>query len=148
MSKIFAVTTPQLTANGQMSYSFMLAPGVSDDILECGYWGVVTIRHKGENEVNPFRLARGEPNAVGDDGVMRWDLHLFAPSEGNVYSGGADAHPPQEDGLRELLTGGMHDKGSVALLMERNVFDRVQSVCTGLGIEVQVHHHPEPLSTS
>lgn len=145
---VFAVTTPQLRTTGRMSHNFMVQQGVPDDILNCKVWGLVTIRRKGDNEVNPFRLVQGEPYAIGDNGVMRWDVHLFQSGRGNIFSGGVDEHRPQEDGLQQLLQSALEDKGSAALLMERSVFNRFETVCKTLGIALLVHHHQEPLSTS
>ncbi|HSX24574.1 MAG TPA: hypothetical protein VLG69_01265, partial [Candidatus Andersenbacteria bacterium] len=90
MATVFCiVTTPQLQDNGKVSFKFLVQPGVPRDFI-CDIWGIVTMRRKGDTEMDPFKLVRGEPDAIGEDGVKRWDIHLFTGERGNICSGGVD----------------------------------------------------------
>ena len=52
-------------------------------------WGLLTRASKSSDYVNPFRLARGEPGAVGDDGVPRWELFLGQDGQ-QIFFGAVD----------------------------------------------------------
>ncbi len=140
------VTTPQLEQTERVSFKFLVHPGVPRDFI-CDTWGIVTMRRKDDNEINPFKLARGEPGAIGDDGVKRWDIHLFTGERGNICSGGVD-ESSDEGGLRTLLRDATEGIDRIALLMEKDLLDRFTNVCNALGIEFQIHECSENLSTS
>jgi hypothetical protein len=142
MYRFFVVTTPDLRKTGTMSYRFMVEPGIPDEVMDCKIWGLLTLRSKDNNELNPWT------GAVGDDGVQRWDLHLFRDS-GFVLTVSVDADVPEDEGLGRLIEKALEDRScGIALLMQRTSFDRFAASCKRMEVPIKVHHHANPLTTS
>ena len=105
------------------------------------------LRQKGDDEINPFKLARGEAGAIGDDGVQKWEIWLGG-SGGMKAQGSVEENPPEEDRIKRLLGDLFDDGSSAVLLMSRDVYDRLESVCQALGFELEAHHYDGELVTS
>jgi len=144
--RLYVITATDVQETGKMSFAFMFK---SESPFEeyadvSGKYGKVTLREKGELEVNPFKLARGEPGAIGPDGKLKWQVHVGSSGSGQVFTGHVNEGPPEEEGLQELLEG----IPDCVLLMPRNLFDRFQTACKNTNIELGVHHFDGELSTS
>jgi hypothetical protein len=146
---VFVVTTTELQDTGKMSVKFMIRDGIPTNelIRYAGVWGLARRRRKDDNEVNPWKLVREEKGAIGDDGVRRWDLHLFK-SDGFLFCGNVDEIPTTEEGLKELISSAFENIDRAVLLIPRNDFDAFEAACNDIGIEVKSHHYDGALSTS
>jgi hypothetical protein len=108
-----------------------------------GRFGHIKLEEKGENELDPFKWARGEPGALGPNGVKKWREHTFVSGEGADLGGSCD-ESDNDTGLQKLLV----DAGDAVLLMERDIFDRFEAACKAAHIKVDAHHCTYGLSTS
>jgi len=143
--RIYVVTATKVIENGRVSYTFMFKSNSPfENYVEIsGTYGFVELREKGRNEINPFRLVRGEPDAIGPDGKLKWQVFVGTDGE-QTFTGHVDESPPDEGGLQQLL----ESMPDCVLLMERGLFDRFKSACEKADVELKTHHFDGELSTS
>jgi hypothetical protein len=143
--RLFVVTAPAITDTGRVSFKFLFdskAQNIPFDTT--GRYGQVMLEDKHKDEVDPFKLARGEPGAVGPNGTKKWRI-CIGNSKCRDLAGSVNECPNEnERGLQELLK----DAGEAALLMERGIFDRFELAAKAVGYEVLAHHFDGTLSTS
>ena len=72
---------------------------------------------------------RGEPGAVGDDGIKRWTAFVFKDGYGQIFGAGVD---DVEEGLLEFV----EDIPTCVLLMQRDIFDTFQAACKSRKLDV------------
>ncbi len=142
--RIYAITAEQIKETGEISFIFMFnSKAPYEEFREIAKsYGLIKLRDKDENEVNFFKLSRLEPNAVGPDGVKKWEL--FVGSGGRQVFFGSCEERANEQGLQELLLG-VQD---CVLLMEEKLFSRFEEVCKKVGIALGYFHYQGDLSTS
>jgi len=128
-----------------ISYIFMFDSGAPHELFMelSDNYGLLELRDKGENEIDPFKLARGQPGAIGPDGVMKWEISVGSSGE-QVFGGNADEAPPNEGGLKNLLA----EMPDCVLLMEKAIFGRFEKACQNLRIEVKSFHYEGTLATA
>lgn len=148
--KIFAIAANRIEDNGTVSFRFMFQCGVPDDLIEdildlSDNFGVLTLKEKPHNYVDPFRLAHGEPDAIGSDGVLRWGLHVFKSGQGPILDAGFNEDPGVEASLKESL---LVDVPDCVLLTHVEAFERLKSVCKNAGIQLKSHRFDGTLATS
>lgn len=144
MKSIYVITTPAIRNTDRVSFKFMFdskAPFEKFASIS-GNYGIVKLTDKDSNEINPFKLARGESGAIGSDGVKKWRINIF-DSDGLVLAGSVE-ESPQESGLQKILG----DVDSCVLLMETSIVDKFRDVCNVLGIQIDMFACDEILSTS
>lgn len=137
------VAADSVVDTGKISYIFMINSDMPRDFGNSKLYGNLYLREKAPNEVNPFRLARGEPGAIGPDGFKRWTCHL-GDSYGQKFFASADEDKINEEGLQQILK----DLPDGILLVEKNLLERIQAACTFMGIELHVHSYDGTLATS
>lgn len=144
--KLYVITATDVKETGEATFSFMFkSKSPFKEYRDVsGKYGMVKLREKGENEVNPFKLARGEPGAIGPDGKLKWQVYVGSSGSGQLFTGHVDECPPEEKGLQELLEG----IPDCVLLIPRDLFDRFQAACENADIELGAHHFDGELSTS
>lgn len=147
--KLFVITGTSIKDTGKVSWSFTMKDGVPFDKFAsyCGKFGWLLLRQKGKNEFNPFKLVRGEPDAIGNEGIKKWEVFIFEAGKGQIFTGSADETPEKEseEGLRSLIK----DLPDCVLLMSRDLFARFEKVCMGFGnVTLGFHHHEGELETS
>ena len=144
--RIFAITGTDVADNGRVSFKFMFESGApAEKFLSYGEWGTLCLRDKGDNEIDPFKFARGEPGSVGPDGVQKWEIHLFESGKGFTMTAHVEEAPDEEEkGLQRVLK----DANDCVVLMKRDEFDRFEVACRAAGIEMDCHHFDGELSTS
>lgn len=146
--KLFAITGKSIRDNGRVSYAFMVKRSIPyREFAELsGTFGWLRLRRKGDNEVNPFKLVRGEPGAVGDDGVKKWEIFVFRSGRGQIMTGSVEETPEKE--IEEGLKGLLEDMPNCVLLMSRDLFDRFEKACQTADINLDFHHYEGELATS
>jgi len=145
MSKrLFVITTPSIKETGRISFKFMFdSKAPFNDFVDIAEdYGIVKLTDKAENEINPFKLMQGEPNAIGPDGVKKWRIYV-GNSKGLVLSGSVE-ESPNEEGLQRLL-GDMDD---CVLLMEEKLLDRFRIACNDAEIQLDTFQCNSELFTS
>ena len=147
VKSIYVITCTHLIETGKMSFKFMFdskAPFTElADYSNANNYGFVKLTEKEENEVNPFKLMQGEPNAIGPDGIKKWRIYT-GDSKGQTFGGSVEEVPKKEDGLMRLL----EDIESCILLMDVALFERFSIACNRLQINIRGHHFDGELSTS
>ncbi|NQT50107.1 hypothetical protein HQ571_05420 [Candidatus Kuenenbacteria bacterium] len=145
-NRIFAITGTDVVNNGLVSFKFMFDSGAPPNkILTYGEWGTLHLRDKGDDEIDPFKLVRGEPGAVGPDGVQKWQFNLFKSGTGSTLTAHVEEAPDEEEkGLQSILK----EANNCVVLMKRGEFDRFEVACLAAGIEMDCHHFDGSLSTS
>lgn len=144
MKKFFVITTPKVIETNEISFYFMFQSNAPREKLLWGEaYGVVTLKEKDENFINPFRLVRGEPNAIGPDGKKQWKIDLGKGAR-QIFGGSVDEELEQEAGLRELIA----EMPSATLLMQRDIFDRFEKAAQALDVTVDLFHCDFPLVTN
>ena len=74
LPKFYIITATEILDTGMVSFKFMFDSGSDIDMcLSYNNFGYAKLDKKSDNHVNPFKLVRGEPGAIGDDGVKRWN---------------------------------------------------------------------------
>ncbi|MFA6296490.1 MAG: hypothetical protein WC663_03990 [Patescibacteria group bacterium] len=144
--RLCVITGTKVVNTGEISFKYLHESGAKHTMISefFGHYGHVYLREKGENEVDPFKLARGEEGAIGPNGILKWDIVVVKSGHGIVMQGHVDEMLPDERGLMELLK----DVPKCTLLMQRDIFDRFENACQMMGIELEVHHFDGELRTS
>jgi len=142
--RLYMITAPSIKETGRISFKFMFdSQAPFNDFADIAEnYGMIKLTDKESDEVNPFKLARGEPNAIGPDGVKKWRVYV-GNSKGLVLSGSVE-ESPNEEGLQRLLT----DMDDCVLLMEEKLLDRFCIACSGIEIQLTVFQYHSELSTS
>ena len=85
--RIFVITGISIIDTGKVSFRFMFDSSAPyTQFMEySGQFGLLTLDKKGDDYVDPFRLARSEPGAIGDDGVKRWQVFIFKSGKGRSF---------------------------------------------------------------
>lgn len=141
--KLYIITATNVKETSLITYRFMVDSGAPYQEFRdiSGLWGLVKLRDKGENEIDPFKLARGESGAIGPDGIKKWQIYV-GNAGGLDFSGYAD-EGTNEEGLKSLL----EEMPDCVLLIARENFDRFQKACGAAGIELGFYHFAGQLST-
>lgn len=147
--KLFVVTASSIVDTGKVSFRFMFDSGARfvdfSDIANQYSW--LRLRKKADDEIDPFKLARREPGAVGDDGVKKWEIFVFKCSEGQIMTASADESP--KDSIEQGLVRIIEETPSCVILMVRHLFERFERVCRAFPeIELGFHHYEGELKTS
>ena len=143
--KLYVITATSIKETGSQSYIFMIdsdAPYYKEYGDISHLWGMVKLREKGENEVNPWKLARGEPGAIGPDGIKKWQIFV-GNADGQQFFGSVE-ESPDEKGLQRLLA----EIPDCTISMLREHFDRFQKACEAAGIKLGFFHFAGELATS
>jgi len=139
--RIFVVTGTEVPDTGKVSFSFMMKEGVPfekfRDISQTYGW--LQLRKKGDNEIDPFKAVRGEPGAVGDDGVKKWEAFVFEVGRGQVMTGSGEETP--KSGVEKSLARLIEEMPSCVLLMGRDLFDRFKKACASLPVVTLGFYH-------
>lgn len=149
MKRIFVVTGDPVVYNGKVSFSFMVKENVPfpkfKEYAKKFAW--LRLRKKGDNELNPFKLVRGEPNAVGDDGVKKWEIFVFETGRGQIMTASAEETPKKdiEEGLKDILM----DVPECVMLMSKDLYDRFEKACSKIpDINLDHYHNDNEIETS
>ncbi|MFA6594298.1 MAG: hypothetical protein WCT16_03510 [Candidatus Buchananbacteria bacterium] len=148
-TKLFVITGTSIKETGVYSFKFMIDSQAPRSKLSgiSSRFGCLHLRPKDKNYINPFKVVRGEPNAIGDDGVKRWEIFVFESGRGQIMTCSIDETPGQEteEGLIDLIK----ELPSCVLLMDKNTFERFAQTCATLPyIELNYHHFDGELATS
>ena len=142
--KISVITGTKIIDTGRVSFKFMFdSDAPRDHTLPFKAWGTLCKRDKDDNYLDPFRFARGEEGAIGDDGIPRWRICLFENGHGSVYGAGWDADGSEGDlkNLKETFQG----MPNCCILMSPEIFEEVKEYFEG--IELLEHHFEGELVT-
>lgn len=148
---IFAVTAPEVVHTERIDFTFFAghleigravfcARDAEGDPVRTGRWGVFFSRPWGDDEVNPFNLARGGPLQIGNH---KFEVQFFTSAGGLDLSTGCACKP--DGGFPKAL---LDDIGSGVLLMTRTDFDHFERAAEAAGVELQAYHHDQPLRWS
>ncbi|MGE5328352.1 MAG: hypothetical protein ACM3KR_02445 [Deltaproteobacteria bacterium] len=141
--KFFVITATSIVNTGKVSWGYIFDSGANKNDLcfDYPYFGFVELAQKPDNFVNPFKLAHGEPGAIGDDGVKRWNANVFESGKGLVFGGGVD---DSGDGI-ETLT---QQLPASVLLMQQDIFDKFKAACEKNNILVEHFEYNGELKTA
>lgn len=143
--KLVVVTSPEIVENGFVSFRFIFDSGAPRNVVDAQKFGFVKREPKGSNELDPWRLARSEPNAVGPDGKEMWRLWEFEVGGGSAnLAASVEESGPDEPGLQGVIS----ELSDCVLLMSRHLFENFESACRAIGVEVVAHHYEGHLVTS
>ncbi len=157
MAKVFVITGTDIEATGKVSWKFMFDSGSDfDDYADIsGKFGWLELKEKDGNYLDPFKLTKAwsldnseeriklVEEAIGSDGVLRWNVNVFGAGGGLDVAIGVD-DSPEGDGLKSLI----QELPDCVLLMARGLFGRFRVVAEAIGVEVGVCHFDGVLSTS
>lgn len=147
---VLLIAAAEIRDTGKRSWKFVVSCGAPHDLIrQFGHgdlWGFISLDAKGPGYLAPFKLARREEGAVGDNGVKRWSLNIFNKDDFVLVSG-ADADEEQGDpGLVEMIK---EDKvPGCILLVSLDLLDRVEAAFKAAGRPVEVFECDHALSTS
>src|SRR5262249_31753534 len=120
---VYAVAAKHVEDTGRVSFRFKAIANVPyADRMAFPLYGLLRREEKERDEVNPWRLARGEADAIGPDGFQKWAVFLF-DSGGQILYTKADEDKAQEAGLQSLLK----DLPNCMLLIEEAVLATLQT---------------------
>lgn len=143
MAEILAVVPGEgIRETEKVSWEFLIDAGVEVDLLDRPF-GALWRRSKTDKHVNPFKLVRGEPGAIGDDGIPQWNLNIFRVSKGLLMAGSVDS-VEGEPGLQELLK----NAPDCNLLVPPADIEPLTVACAGIGHQLQIHNYEGILATS
>ena len=146
--RIFAITGISIKDTGSVSFRFMVDSGAPyEQFMDYSdKFGLLKLDKKGDDYVDPFRLARSEPGAVGDDGIKRWQVFIFKSREGQIFSGSVNETVglETEEGLARLIP----EFPECVLLMAREHWEKFEKACEGLDIKLDCFHVPQELVTA
>lgn len=140
---LYLIVANTLIETGRVGWGFYFDSGAPyDDFYQlAGVFGVITVKDKSDNYIDPFRLARGEPNAIGPDGVMRWNVNVFSQeSQGLLLSLGIDN---LEGALPKLL----EELPDCVLLTHQEALPPLRAAAEGMGINLGVFEYHGVLHT-
>ena len=146
-TKLFVVTGTKINYTGKVSFKFIATEGVPFNELTEIYnrFAWLRLRDKADNEINPFKLMRGEKGAVGNDGVKKWEVFVFESGNGQIMNASAEENPGSETGLASIIK----ELPGCVILMDRNLFDRFKKICDDLPeIELGFFHYNGELKTA
>jgi hypothetical protein len=142
--RIAVITAKEILRREIISFRFMFASKAPRELFMGlgNTYGFLDLREKEDNELDPYKFARGEPNAIGPDGTQKWEALIGSNGEQDFYES-AD-QTPNEEGLKKILA----DMPDCVLLMEEKLFAPVNQACEDLGITVAASHYAGSLATS
>jgi len=140
--RFFVVAAREVKKTAQVSYMFLIQANICPD-RDPGVYGFVDLEERGANEINPWKLVRGEPGAIGPNGVKRWKVFLGSGSKGQIFGGSVDEDPGREEGLQKLLK----DAPEGVFLIEEKFVSRFEAACRAAKIPVDVRHFDGVLAT-
>ncbi|HEY4963872.1 MAG TPA: hypothetical protein VIH90_04215 [Candidatus Saccharimonadales bacterium] len=139
MAEITAVVPREgIKDTGLVGFQFLIDVDVPPADVISKPFGILSRHKKSDNYTDLFRLARGEPGAIGDDGVLRWGLSLFARGQ-MVHLDGVD-----DPGLEQLLL----DAPDCNVLVPPEDIEPIELACSSLGHNLTVIRHQGILATS
>lgn len=143
---IVAIAAEKVLKKNSMNFGFMFRSHAPPDLIFSipgAPYGMVTLREKGEKQVNPWKLARREPGATGPNGFKDWRVYLGKEGK-QIFFASVEESFPQEEGLQSLLK----DTPDCILLMEESLCQRFEKACKDAGVEIKIHHFSGELATA
>lgn len=122
-----------------INYMFMIEANVPRDLCSDRPYGTLRRVAKGPNHVQPFKLARGEEGALGDDGVALWQMNIGRMGEQTMFAA-VDADEAGL-GLDELL----RDTPDCVILVSP---EDAEALSQTEVVDLQVIHFQGALATS
>lgn len=142
--KVYIISAEYLVDTGYVSFKFMFdSRAPFPEFGEyASHFGVVTLKDKDANYVDPFRLMQGKPGAVGPDGHQRWNFGLFKANQGMVVGMGCD------EGGEEQMIAELRKLPSCVLLTHHEATPALKKMLEAAGFEVSIFECPGTLRTS
>jgi hypothetical protein len=138
MSEITAVVPKYgLENTGRISFKFLIDAEIPRGIVSKPF-GLLIRQNKTEDYVDPFKLVRNEPGAVGNDGVKRWSLNLYSKGQ-LLLDSSAD-----EPGIVDILSA----TPDCVILVPLEDLEPLEMACKSLGHALDVFFHNGALTTS
>jgi len=139
-SMLVIVPSEGIHETGKTDFTFMFTVDVPSELSLVRPYGVLKRRAKSPDYVDPFKLARGESGAIGDDGVARWHINVGARGQ-QVFAGSVDA---DDDGLG--LADLLKDAPDCVVMVPPEDVEALQQASGA--VELEVMRYEGVLSTS